>query len=136
MTKAIESSTSSALEDDCFASVDGPLPHEEAAARTAAAAATANPLIGDDGGGGWLSSAKHAEEHVSRKYTKEEFMARYWGVSPEQEKRVKALLLLGVNEDDLVIADRLLKLGRYDSEYARALVCVYLAAASMPSYYI
>jgi len=61
---------------------------------------------------------------------------KYWGVTPEQEKRVKALLRLGVNEDDLVIADRLLKLVRYDSEYPRVRVCACLAAASLPSYYI
>lgn len=107
--KAIEPSTSIMLEYP---------PHE------VAAAATENPLNVNDSGGGGLSSAKHAERQISRSYTKEEFMVKYWGVSPEQEKRVKALLQLGVNEDDLVIANRLLKLGRYDSGYSRARVYV------------
>lgn len=42
----------------------------------------------------------------------EQFVLRKWGMSVEQMKRVKALLRLGVSEEDLVIADRLLKLGR------------------------
>lgn len=55
---------------------------------------------------------QHGELHVSSKYTKEELMARHWGMSTEQMKRVKALLRLGVCEEDLIVADRLLKLGR------------------------
>lgn len=56
---------------------------------------------------------KHAEEHLSCKYTKQELMARHWGMSLTQMKRVKALLRMGVCEEDLVIADRLLKMGRW-----------------------
>ncbi|CBN75317.1 conserved unknown protein [Ectocarpus siliculosus] len=38
-------------------------------------------------------------------------MARHWGMNLMQMKRVKALLRMGVCEEDLEIADRLLKMG-------------------------
>lgn len=57
-------------------------------------------------------SGKQAENHLSCKYTKEEFIARQWGMNLLQMKRVKALLRMGVCEEDLEIADRLLKMGR------------------------
>ncbi|CAM9130835.1 unnamed protein product [Ectocarpus sp. 4 AP-2014] len=57
-------------------------------------------------------SSKHQlGEHLSTKYTKEELMARHWGMNLMQMKRVKALLRMGVCEEDLEIADRLLKMG-------------------------
>lgn len=51
-----------------------------------------------------------AGPHVSCKYTKEELLARHWDLSIEQATRVKALLLMGVAEEDLVVAERLIKL--------------------------
>lgn len=59
------------------------------------------------------SVGKQAEEHLSCKYTKEELLARHWGMNLKQMKRVKALLRMGVCEEDLEIADRLLKMGRF-----------------------
>lgn len=56
---------------------------------------------------------KQAGEHVSCKYTKEKLLERHWGVTIDQMRRVKALLRMGVCEEDLEIADRLIKLGRY-----------------------
>lgn len=50
---------------------------------------------------------------MSCKYTKEELLARHWSMTKEQMKRVKALLRLGVTDDDIVVADRLIKMGRY-----------------------
>lgn len=58
------------------------------------------------------STGKQAEGHLSYKYTKEELLARHWGMNLLQMKRVKALLRMGVYEEDLEIADRLLKMGR------------------------
>ena len=58
------------------------------------------------------SEGTQAEEHLSCKYTKEELLARHWGMNLVQMKRVKALLRMGVCEEDLEIADRLLKMGR------------------------
>lgn len=58
-------------------------------------------------------TGKQAEEHLSCKYTKEEILARHWGMNLQQMKRVKALLRMGVCEEDLEIADRLLKMGRF-----------------------
>lgn len=82
---------------------------------TAAAAAAAEEDI--DAAAGQTgdcspSPAKKAEEHLSCKYTKEELLARHWGMDLNQMKRVKALLRMGVCEEDLEIADRLLKMGR------------------------
>ncbi|CAM9401754.1 unnamed protein product [Ectocarpus sp. 13 AM-2016] len=57
------------------------------------------------------SSKDQPGEHLSTKYTKEELMARHWGMNLMQMKRVKALLRMGVCEEDLEIADRLLKMG-------------------------
>lgn len=57
--------------------------------------------------------AEQAERHLSCKYTKEELLSRHWGMNLEQMKRVKALLRMGVCEEDLEIADRLLKIGRF-----------------------
>lgn len=53
------------------------------------------------------------ESHLSFKYTKEEILARHWGLTVAQTGRVKALLRMGVSEEDLIVAERLLKLGRY-----------------------
>lgn len=50
--------------------------------------------------------------HVSCKYTKAEIMAKHWGLTVEQMGRVKALLRMGVCEEDIAVADRLLKMGR------------------------
>lgn len=59
-----------------------------------------------------MTEVIQAGPHVSRKYTKEELLARHWDLNINQATRVKALLLMGVSEEDLVIADRLIKLGR------------------------
>lgn len=67
-------------------------------------------------GGG--KGEQSAEPHMSSKYTKEELIARQWGLSTNQVKRVKALLRMGVCEEDLVIADRLIKLGRWDRTWS------------------
>lgn len=85
-----------------------------AVARSAAAAG---------GEGGALPSVKpQAEAHLSCKYTKEQLMARHWGMNLDQMKRVKALLTMGVSEEDLVVAGRLLKLGRYVGRWGDVLV--------------
>ncbi|CAM9637532.1 unnamed protein product [Ascophyllum nodosum] len=67
---------------------------------------------GEGGGEAQPEVFQQTEKNVSYKYTREELMARYWGINMEQVKRVKALLRLGVDEDDLAIASKLLKLGR------------------------
>lgn len=92
-----------------------------AAAELAAAALAASSPPGTDTSGAasdqqsdlGSSASKKAEEHLSCKYTKEELLARHWGMNVVQMKRVKALLRLGVCEEDLEVADRLLKLGRF-----------------------
>ena len=54
---------------------------------------------------------RKGEEHMSCKYTKEELLTRHNGITVDQIKRVKALLKLGVCEEDMAVADRILKLG-------------------------
>lgn len=73
------------------------------------------------------STGKQAEEHLSFKYTKEELMARHWGMNMVQMKRVKALLTMGVCEEDLEIADRLLKMGRFVVEGRGSMAVVSIA---------
>lgn len=94
---------------------------ESVAASDSAGDADGNvPGVEDDGSalnpeaksvGAPVAVIQQAEEHLSCKYTKDELMWRHWGVSVEQMKRVKALLRLGVSEDDLVIAKKLVNLG-------------------------
>ena len=81
-----------------------------AAELSAAALAAAGPTA--DANPAHSAVGTQAEEHLSCKYTKEELLARHWGMNLVQMKRVKALLRMGVCEEDLEIADRLLKMGR------------------------
>lgn len=85
---------------------EDPADGEEAAAEEAAPAAAVEEEPPED------SPVKRETNHVSSKYTEEQLMARHYGMSMAQAKRVKALLMMGVCEEDLAVADRLLKLGR------------------------
>lgn len=56
------------------------------------------------------TATQQGEPHMSCKYTKDELMERKLGVQAGRLTIMKALLRMGVCEEDLVIAERLMKL--------------------------
>lgn len=48
------------------------------------------------------------EPHISTLYEKQDVMAKHFGVTPEQALRTQALLRLGVTDEDVRIAERLM----------------------------
>lgn len=86
-------------------------PKEEFA--TSPAAIEITPEAGDqkhqqEVGTPQLSSPQMKAPHISTLYDKQDVMVKHFGVTPEQALRTQALLRLGVTDEDVRIAERLM----------------------------